>query len=491
MATNSDLIDTILSQTLACQDPTSPESKSRQNSRYQPLGPYIPGESGSYPTTDTAMEAVAELADRFRDNDANLRLAIGRDPMRLLASRVIGEILPELIHERDKTQHWPMIRSRLSARVKNIGEDIVHYIPVWLFLDQYCLPFNIGPVRFIERKDWLYVISRRRGQDSPWMPGVKTIWAGKNLRSGPWHKGIKAGARALYKTPTNPSLWKQAFIQARRFAEPKATSDARKVARLVHPNQWIACVEVNGFERDESRRRGLLAARVALDTIRLVLAGSSRSLLSTAADSVVPLSVERLSQVAGKDLAHGWHFNRPALGGPPGMAQEIVSQAAPLFNAAGECIATAVNIQATHPCPKLADRWFNAAHWFGRACLADADFTAVVMLVIALDVLCGGLEEKGILELVARLTNTPISASVLPDGTSLKKLVERSYKLRSEVAHGSVLALHETLDVERAQLESLAGAAIAAYAIQLNNYAQSGGADDRDAFRGSLPQAQP
>lgn len=113
------------------------------------------------------------------------------------------------------------------------------------------------------------------------------------------------------------------------------------------------------------------------------------------------------------------------------------------------------------------------------------------MLVIALDVLCGGLEEKGILELVARLTNTPISASVLPDGTTLKKLVERSYKLRSEVAHGSVLALHETLDVERAQLESLAGAAIAAYAIQLNNYAQSGGADDRDAFRGSLPQAQP
>lgn len=250
MATNSDLIDTILSQTLACQDPTSPESKSRQNSRYQPLGPYIPGESGSYPTTDTAMEAVAELADRFRDNAANLRLAIGRDPMRLLASRVIGEILPELIHERDKTQHWPMIRSRLSARVKNIGEDIVHYIPVWLFLDQDCPPFKIGPVRFIERKDWLNVISGRRGQDSPWMPGVKTIWAGKNLRSGPWHKGIKAGARALYKTPTNPPLWKQAFIQACRFAEPKATSDARKVARLVHPNQWIACVEVNGFARN-------------------------------------------------------------------------------------------------------------------------------------------------------------------------------------------------------------------------------------------------
>lgn len=437
------------------------------------------------------MEALAELADRFRENDPALRSAIGRDPMRLLTSRVIGELLSNLIHEPDAKQHWPMIRSCLSARVNNIGENIVHYIPVWLFIDQDCPAFSIGPVRFIERNNWLDAISARRGQDSPWMPGVKTLWAGKNLKTGPWGIGIKAGARAICKTPTKPSLWKQAFVGARQLAEPKATSDARTIARLVHPSQWIACAEVDGFEREESRRRGLLAARVALDTIRLVLAGNGRSLISTAADSIVPLSVDRLSQVAGKDLAHGWRFNRPGLSGPPEMAQEIVNQATPLFDAAGAFIAAAVNIQSTHPCPKLADRWFNATHWFGRACLADVDFTAVVMLVIALDVLCGGLEERGILELIARLTNTPKSAPVLSDGTTLKKLVEQSYKLRSEVAHGSVLALHEALDVERAQLESLAGAAIAEYAIQLHRYSQNGGADDRDAFRGSLPQAQP
>lgn len=279
MSKYSDIVATILAQTLACQNPTSPESESRRHSRYQPFGPYIPGESGSYPTTDVAMEALAELADRFRENDPALRSAIGRDPMRLLTSRVIGELLSNLIHEPDAKQHWPMIRSCLSARVNNIGENTVHYIPVWLFLDQDCPAFSIGPVRFIERNNWLDAISARRGQDSPWMPGVKTLWAGKNLKSGPWGIGIKASARAICKTPTKPSLWKQAFVGARRLAEPKTTSDARTVARLVHPSQWIACAEVDGFEREESRRRGLLAARVALDTIRLVLAGNGRSLI--------------------------------------------------------------------------------------------------------------------------------------------------------------------------------------------------------------------
>ena len=150
------------------------------------------------------------------------------------------------------------------------------------------------------------------------------------------------------------------------------------------------------------------------------------------------------------------------MGGAPGLAQAVIIQSQAVFEAAGACIAAATNVTPSgHGCPTLADRWFNAVHWFGRACLSDGDFVAVVMLVVALDILSGGLQDEGIVELVARLTGASVSAPVLPDGTDLRKLVERSYKLRSEVAHGSILAVHETLDIERAQLESLAAAALA------------------------------
>ncbi|TIL65619.1 HEPN domain-containing protein [Mesorhizobium sp.] len=172
------------------------------------------------------------------------------------------------------------------------------------------------------------------------------------------------------------------------------------------------------------------------------------------------------------------------------MAKVIISQCQPVFDAAGECIAAAAGIGiSAHACPKLADRWFNSVHWFGRACLSDGDFVAVVMMVIALDVLCGGKQDQGIIELVARLTGTAKSASVLPDGTTLETLVKKSYQLRSEVAHGSVLALHETLDVERGQLESVAAAALTEYVVALADYAKKGGADDRDMFLASLPPA--
>ena len=460
MSSYADLLSTVLHETLACQDPTTSQCLERKHGLYAPFGPAIPGEAGSYPTTDAAMDALASIADRYRQNDPRLARSVGRDAMRLMVSRVAGDLLPELVKEPEARKRWRLFRERLLARLQSVAQDIVHYVPVWLFLNQECPPFAIGPVRFVEPKDWLDVIEGRSGRTLPWVASVRNLWSES-----------------------------QAGEAARPRDQPEGLA-ARAVARAVHPDQWIACVEVNGFEREESHRRGVLAARVALDTVRLALGGSSRRLLSTAADSVIPLSVDRLSQVAGQDLARGARINRPGVSGRPRMAHEVVSCSAQLFAAAGACISSAVTSpQAGHACPLLADRWFNAAHWFGRACQSDGDFAAVIMLVIALDVLCGGKEDRGITELAARLTGTAASTSVLQDGTSLEKLVAATYSLRSKVAHGSVMAMHEPLDVERAHLESLAAAVIGEYAVQLHTYAQAGGADDRDAFLGSLRPA--
>ncbi|MBE0580006.1 HEPN domain-containing protein [Devosia sp.] len=490
MATNHQLVETILVETLACQDPNSAASKTRLLGRYQPLGPYIPGDHGSYPTTDLAMNALAELADITRENAADINIAVSRDRMRMITSEVFGASLQELSRERDTSQHWPMVKVRLLERARSSTKSIVHYVPVWLFVGQECGPFSIGGVKFIKRRDWLEEIASRRGKQSSWMPDVESLWAGTKLKGGSGLAGAKGALAALRRGEHNFKSLRLAFHNAKRFSEPKDLSNARTVARLVHPDQWVACSLVEGFEPEESRRRGVLAVQVALDTLRLAMVRPARSLISTAVDSVQPLSVDRLNQVAGEDLAHGFRINRPGMSGAPGLAQAIVDGSKDLFEAAGAALLPATNVSAHHQCPKLADRWFNAVHWYGRACLADVDFVAVVMLVIALDILSGGREQKGILELVARLTGIAMSQQVLGDGTTLKKLVERTYKLRSEVAHGSVLAVHAQLDVERGQLEDLATAALDQYAVQLHHYAGVGGIDDRDAFLKSLQAAK-
>ena len=374
MPTFADRVETILEETIACQDPKTSQAKSRTSGHYRPFGPHIPAEAGSYPTTDAAMNAIAELADEFKSNNVDLCKAVGRDELRLIVSRVFGNILPELNNESDKSQLWPMVDTCLRETLKDLSEDIVHYVPVWIFLGQECGPFSIGPVKFIERKDWMNAIAARRGSESTWMPGVITLWSGGKLSGGSWWSGLKAGLCAVRRSPFSPSIWTRSFQDARRSSRPLEELNARRIARCVHPEQWVACAEIRGFAREESHRRGVLATRIALDTIRLVLPSAERRLLSTASDSVVPFSVDRLNQLKGKDLAHGARINRPGVSGAPGKAKAIVQDATPLLEAAGACLTASVtSANSVYGCPELAGRWCNAVHWFGRACISDED----------------------------------------------------------------------------------------------------------------------
>ena len=129
------------------------------------------------------MAAIADLSDKFRENDRDLKLVVSRDAMRSIVSQVIGGLLNELAREPDPKMHWPMVRAELSQRIQNAGTHLVHYVPVWLFLGQECSSFTIGPVRFVSRTDWLDAIATRRGEVSSWIPGVRTLWAGRNLSS--------------------------------------------------------------------------------------------------------------------------------------------------------------------------------------------------------------------------------------------------------------------------------------------------------------------
>lgn len=483
MPSYSDLLDKVLADTLACQDETTPEYTSRAKGNYPPLGAFL-GEG--YPTTDAALNAVCQIADNFRANDRSLGLAVTRDQWRMTVSRAIGANLNTLLHELNAKKRWSILRDDLKEIACNVGLDLVHYTPVWLFVDQELEPFSIGPVRFFPRGNWRDEVSRRLGSDPEWGEPLTLLWAGRRLRGASALAGGKALLRGLAARRLTWSNWRETFRVDSEATEPRSNWEARSMARFAYPDQWIASAHVVGFGRDASNKRGLLATRVALDTIRLVLARGRRHLICTAADNVTPFSVDGIGQAQGADVSRRWQTNRPGVSGAAGLAQTIVTSSSVLFEAAGHCIEAATTAPPAHGCPKLAERWLNACHWFGRACLSDADFTAVIMLVISLDVLCGGLMDKGIVELIARLHDIPASQEVLP-GMTLRKLVENTYKLRSEVAHGSVLAVNGQLDVERSQLESLAAVAIGEYAIKLDSFAASGGSDDRDDFRASLP----
>ena len=341
MATFFELLDTVIEETLAMQK-VDPATRWATSSAYAPFGPGIPvGDGqGSYPTTDKAMEALATIADRIRANDTGLARTSSREITRLEASLTFGELLPKLMGEPDPTARWKLYRERLLVRLQTGRQAIAHYVPVWLFTRQELAPFNIGPVRFVPREEWLEEIERRRGAPSPWMDEVRRLW--------------------------------------RRDLDLADVSDTnvRTVARSVRSDQWVASVTLEGFERAESYRRGLLAIRVALDTLRIVIRPPHNMRIATAIDHGPPNSVNRFSQLQGHDLAHGWSFNPLGVSGAPGLAQSTVTEAAALFTAAGRRIAIMIDDRhlPAGGCPKLSERWFNAVHWYGRASRADMDF---------------------------------------------------------------------------------------------------------------------
>ena len=456
MATLSELLGEAVQQTLRLQDKDSEEYRAWLTDPTSPFSLMVPaaGNSGSYPTTAEAMSALATIADTVLANDAELQRTISRDTARMEAARTLGELLPTFAQGTTGNE-WSEFRSLMKERLRNHRSRFTHYMPVWLFLRQEAPAFSIGPISFMRREGWLDEIERRRGKTSSWMPTVRDIWSGVAN-----------------------------FDDVKEW-QPKT------VARAVHPDQWVATVTIDGFEPSELYNRAVLTIRVALDALRLLMPSPQNRRIAIAADHGPPLGVDRLTQIDGEDLMLGSSLNLPGVGGAPGMAASLIQDHQDFLQAAGRRIEIALAVDPLSlagRCPTLSDRWVNAAHWFGRACRADVDFAGLVMLVFSMDVLSGGLEACGITELLSRLLGIPQNKQALPDGATLVQLVTRCYGYRSEIAHGSILAIDKNLSDERMQAEQLARPMLIQYAIELDKYAQAGRIDDRDAFRNSLGQ---
>ncbi|WP_103985890.1 HEPN domain-containing protein [Methylobacterium sp. 190mf] len=422
-----------------------------------PFGPSIAAgdERGSYQTSTKAMSALAEIADRIMANDASLRRTVAVDTARREAATTLGELLNQLAAANDPDANWTAFKARYLERLNRGRSRITHYFPVWLFIRQQVSDFDVGPVAFRSPTSWIDEVERRRGQRSTWMDGVLAIWNGAK-------------------------------------ADRDTTVEVRSVARSVHPDQWVACVTIEGFEGAESYRRSLVATRAALNVLRLLVASPENARIHAAADHGPPGIVDRLNQRDGFDLSHGGSLHRSGLSGAPGMAANIIGPHAAFLEAAGRRIRLTLSVDpAAVACPTLSDRLLNALHWYGRGCTEDADFEALVDLAIALDVLSGAKEEPGILELSARLMRIPRSHRLISDGTTLKQFVGHLYGYRSKIAHGSILALDEHLRSERGQAEAFTAAVLVRYIEALDAHASSGGSDDRDGFRDALPHIPP
>ncbi|WP_126539548.1 HEPN domain-containing protein [Aerosticca soli] len=214
--------------------------------------------------------------------------------------------------------------------------------------------------------------------------------------------------------------------------------------------------------------------RIAIDGIRLLIPGSNKKRIFTSADHGPPRAIERLRQMAGHDLTAGSGMEIPGVGGAPGAAQELIDASIDFRKAAGNCITVVISpTPAQENLPELSQRWSNAIHWYGRACVSDADFVALPMFGFALDI-CAVVRKRPELEIwLARSSRKSRKTGVRTDGLTLKAAVRKVYEWRSKIAHGSLLAADLILESERVLSESIANAMLYQYVMCLEQYRSS------------------
>jgi hypothetical protein len=448
MATNAQRLRTALEETLQLQNPESDEYKQwLHGPRSSPIPPSVPTDSGGfYPTTDRALACITEIIDSLRNNDAALARTLSRDEMFKRATSAFGAMLSSFIRVADDNDRWKQYREALTSAFASLPTSQTVYIPTWLFVRQEYEAFTIGPVEFVDRSGWLDKVERLRGSRPAWRSGVEEKWGSSSSTNSSVEGDDDARVKFAISTVTH-------------FATVE---------------QRIACVAVAGFDDREAGRRALLATRIAIDALRLLIPGHNKKRVFTSSDHGPPLGIERLRQPTGHDLVAGSATDLPGVGGAPGLAQEVIDTSAEFRLASGNCIKVILSpTPAQENLPELSQRWSNAIHWYGRACVSDADFVALPMFGFVLDILCGGKEEAGIRDLACALFEKRPEDSVGLDGMTLKTAVRKVYEWRSKIAHGSMLAVDLSLESERAFAESIANPMLFQYVMNLEQYRSS------------------
>ncbi len=405
-------------------------------------------------TTQQSINAIVAIASDWRAMDAARKSRIDEKPLGQLAVRVFGELFAEngLTFWDDDKAALALFKARLQERVDATFRDADHYFPCHIVSSPTAASFEVGPVRFMRRSEWLDHVAARSAGDKVWTDVVRAFW--------------NTGAPL-------PELENSTKINADRVVE------------MIGRCQWVAVVSVKGNELARSSDRATYATRLAIDALGLILEPNMAANLRGPGDMLNASRTGTLSQFEGLSLNGGSSIDLPDLFAYPPHADAFLNGTAELRRGAGSAIEAMLRIPQEITLPNLKQRWCDALYWFGEARRDKTEFTALVRYGMCLDVLANGGRAGGIAAMIASFMGQPVMAPLLSDGSSLKKVVDLLYNDgRSRLGHGTRAALLNDLPFPLPTADSLAQIALERYLTHLMLYI---GVDTPDDFLAALP----
>jgi len=320
------------------------------------------------------------------------------------------------------------LRSFVFDAVSSTKTELTHYFPAWTMGVEEITAFQVGPVRFSTRRQW-----------------IDSVDFSKALKS---------------RYESEPLDWKRDLLTALNGkADPSTLHPlARDVFRAAGDCPSVIGVTISPCDIVLSRQRARMAARSALDSLALVFENPEmhrRFILHD--EPALPMSYATLSGTSGI-LRHTGGSKVPR--GPynsPCDAMAVIDEYSDLIKACSSAISATLDPR-DHPAPNLAKRWVTALRWHSDGCRETDDSIAVVKHAACLDILACGRKANGIIELVASQLGARGEQVLFerPELTVNQAVSELYNDGRSRVLHGSFADPMKSFKEQRSRATKLA-----------------------------------
>ncbi len=416
--------------------------------------PIVPYGIGSFcPTTTDSLEALSDFGRKWRSqcSDRTRRLDSKRIPDFILG--VVGDVLAnkqlDKLDKVDIAAFSKELKQGLANRLAMTNTDIGYSFPCHLFDDVSVGQFDIGPVRFRPRLNWLDHVERNSKGDARWAGLVRARWQSNSATT--------------------------ADIIADKWRAEAIITDFGEC-------RWIATVTVTTNELGRSDESANILVRLAIDALGAPMPFWRATRLTIPGGDVgLSRCIAVLQSAEGKI---GIWFSGAGLriGDEENAAQNFLQATCCYRDATGRALEELKTPSSNGPA-SLRRRWCDALFWFGGARRDTTEFTALVHYGVALDILAKGGKAAGITDLLSKLFAR--SPSEKTNGTTLKGEVKTLYNhARSQLSHGGRPALLEDMPLSREDADGLVANAICQYISCLDRYT---GADTYADFLAAIP----
>jgi hypothetical protein len=428
--------------------------------------PNVPVGNGSFVlTTYEGLKAVYDLASAWRAESLEAK-------QNLTPATAVAWMLHEFgaqfaagkfTHLKDYSAAARRLNEQLDIRLGNGVREVVYSFPCRLFDDLSISTFDIGPVKFSPRSDWLNELNERaQGASDAWAIPLQTFFSTSSL-SG----------------------------DDRELELSVLPYRAQEVHDALAGCMWVATVSLATIDKERAKDRAKTAVRLAVNALGLRTNRLGAVQLRGPGDELRATESHTVAQSLGEDVRMDVHLDLPRAGGFPGQSKSYVLNSLDLRKAAGAAITaiTSPSLSARAKEPTIAQRWCDALFWFGEARRDSTEFMALVRYGMALDVLAKGFRRPGIVKLLEALFEIDANEATFFNGIDLATLVRQIYSEgRSQFGHGGRAALIQELPASIEAADQLTARALDRYALCLASYT---GSQDYASFLDEIPNCLP